>query len=155
MCNRRIRKHALDVVLCNRDDVADRHRDDCEHYQGTEPRRMDLASNRTSHCDEGKRENKNPDERSKPGRLWTSRHESRDRRRRAFVNVRRPNVERSRRNLEAKTHQHHCCARKEQRRILRSRNSSRNLGNVGGACEPGGGGGRAVGERYTVKEKRG
>ncbi len=115
MRNRRIGQHSLNVVLRNRDDIADRHREYGQHHERSQPRKMNLTADRgRARCHyEWKSEKKNAQKRSEARGLRTRGHESGDGSRRAFVNVRRPNVERGGGDLEAKANEHHGGAREE------------------------------------------
>src|SRR5258708_17468638 len=95
-----------------------------------------------------------PHERGNPRRLWSGRHKGRDRRWGAFVNVRRPNVERYSRDLEAKTDQHHRGARQYQGRIKRVIEPRGDLGYVCSARECFGCG-TSINEGNTVEQKCG
>src|ERR1051325_19166 len=105
---------------------------------------MNLAADGSGYGDERESKNKDADERGKPGGLWTRSHEGRDRRRRAFINIRSPHVKGRSRDLERKAHQHHRSACKQEGRILRGGQTTRDLGNVGSARNTGGGRGGSV-----------
>ncbi len=94
MRDRAIRQHALHVGLHQCAQVANEHRDHRENPERPEPEirgRMNRGEN--------------PQQQRKRCRLWSRGEKRRNRRGRAFVNVRRPHLKGSSRHLEAQANQ--------------------------------------------------
>ena len=131
--NRRISQQALDVLLHQRADVAQRHRERRRHPDHPEPARSAAGEEHAQQHRERRR-------------FRAGGHERDDRSWRAFINVGRPDMERRRRHLEAQSdeHQPHCEVRQGG---LLGLQEVRNVVDVGGS-------GGAVDHGHAVKEER-
>ena len=100
-----------------------------------------------------KAEQEHPHERCEAGGFRPGGHERRDWRRRAFVNVRRPDVKRRGRDFETETDQQHRNPGEQQRRIQRlieSRGDGGDVRRAGQSVR----GSRAVNQRDPVEQER-
>ena len=95
MRNAGIGQHALDIGLRDGDHVAEDHRRRRDHPEDAGHIRGDGGEGGGKHTQQG----------GKAGDLRARGHESRHRRGRALIDIRRPHVEGNRRDLEAKSDQ--------------------------------------------------
>ena len=102
----RVREHALDVALHERNDVAQRHGRHREHYHDVDPL---CARRHESHVEQAQ-------ERGERRRLHRTRHVAGHRRRRALIHVGYPHVERHRADLEDEADQYQ--SDRKQKRCL-------------------------------------